>query len=99
MATTKLSITVDTKRLEEIKKLSNAGVSLSAIIDEALQRELTRLQLIALLEEMERRNPISEKGRAEGERLWKRLKSSWTPAPSQRSRKKSKPSATRSPKP
>jgi predicted CopG family antitoxin len=87
MATTKVSITIDTERLEELKRLSDAGVSLSAVIDEAVRRELKRLQMIAILEEMDRENPISDEARKAGEESWERFESSSTQVPSPPSRK------------
>jgi post-segregation antitoxin (ccd killing protein) len=99
MATTKISITIDTDRLEDLKRLSANGASLSAVISEAVSRELKRLQLLALLEEWERESPISPEGRAEGELLWQRIKSSWTREPSAPLPKKTKRSASRSKKP
>jgi hypothetical protein len=71
-----------------VKRLAGAGISLSAIIDEALRVELHRLRTKALLDEMEARNPISPEERAAGEEIWRQIESSSLPEPSQRSRKK-----------
>ena len=95
MATTKISVTVDTATLREIRRLAGAGVNLSALVGEALQNEVRRRGLLELLDEMDRESPISAEGHAAGERLWKRILSS-TPERSQRSPKKTKPSASRS---
>jgi post-segregation antitoxin (ccd killing protein) len=98
MATTKISITVDADRLEDLKRLSNAGVSLSAVIDEALQNELYRRQMMALLDEMDARNPISPEDQAAGEKLWEQIQSSSIRARSRPSPKKTAGSARRSKK-
>jgi hypothetical protein len=94
MGTTKISITVDTKRLEELKRLAGAGVSLSAVVDEALRLELHRYRMTALLDEMERTQPLTDEDRAAGEQLWQQIKSSWTQARSRPSPRKKAPSAS-----
>jgi len=98
MATTKISITLDTDRLEELKSLAGAGISLSAVIDDALRIELHRLRMKALLDEMDAQNPISPEEHAAGRELWQRMQSSLTQVRSLRSRKKWAASATRSKK-
>jgi post-segregation antitoxin (ccd killing protein) len=91
----KLSVTVDEQTLEEIRRLA-PHVTVSFLIDDALKQELTRMRLKALLDEMEARNPISEEGRREGDRLWEQTVSYWTLARSQRSPKKKAESAATS---
>lgn len=87
MAVSKISVTVDSKTLKEMKRLS-PGVPLSRIIDQALQTEAKRMKLQGILDEMDRRNPISARDYRAGEALWTSIESSWTQARSRRSRKK-----------
>ncbi len=93
MPSTKISVTVDERILKEIRALAGSDVNLSAIVDEGLRRQLQRMRMIALLDEMDERHPISARGREEGERLWERTASSSTPARSRPSPAKKKPSA------
>jgi hypothetical protein len=54
-------------------------MKLSALFAAAVQDEVNRRGMIALLDELEREHPLSPEGRAAGERLWQRISSSWTP--------------------
>jgi hypothetical protein len=98
MATTKLSVTVDTELLDEVRRLAGGDVNVSAVIGEALRSQIHRLRLLALLNDMERTDPITPAGRAAGERLWQEIASSWTPAPSRPLPTGTKRSASRSAK-
>jgi post-segregation antitoxin (ccd killing protein) len=98
MATKKVSVTVDAATLDEVRKLAGKGVNLSALVDEALRAKVYRLRLLALLDEMDRENPITPEGHAKGMRLWQRIESASTQEPSRRSRKKTTPSARQSAK-
>jgi hypothetical protein len=98
MPKTRISITVERALLDEFKQVAGKDAKLSEVVSEALRDEIRRLGLIALLDEWERRNPISAEGRAAGEKLWQAIKSSSIPARSRRSRKKVKRAASRSAK-
>lgn len=96
MPKTRISVTVERALLDEFKQTAGKDAKLSALVSAALRREINRLGMLALLEEMERENPISAKGRAAGEKLWQAIESSSIPARSRRSQKKAKRSASRS---
>ena len=98
MPKTRISVTVERALLDEFKQVAGKDAKLSEVVAEALRDEIRRLGLIALLDEWERENPISEEGRAAGEKLWQAIESSSIPARSPRSRKKVKLSASRSAK-
>jgi len=85
---TNISITVGTDGLEEIKRLL-PGEPVSSILNDALHRKVAALKLKALLEEMERENPMSDDGRRAGDELWNRIVSSSTPARSRKKRRRS----------
>jgi post-segregation antitoxin (ccd killing protein) len=93
MASTKISVTVDENVLREIRELAGGDINLSSIVDEGLRRQLQRMHMIALLDEMDARHPISACGREEGEKLWQRTVSSSTPARSRPSPAKKRRSA------
>jgi post-segregation antitoxin (ccd killing protein) len=93
MASTKISVTVDENVLREIRELAGGDINLSSIVDEGLRRQLQRMHMIALLDEMDARHPISARGREEGEQLWQRTVSSSTQARSRRSPAKKRRSA------
>jgi hypothetical protein len=88
MATTKVSVTVNTATLAELRKLAGEDVNLSSLVDEALRAKLYRLKLLALLDEWDVTDPISPEDQAKGERLWQLVDSSSTPAPSAQPPKK-----------
>jgi len=88
MGVTKVSVTVDSETLREVQQLVGAGASLSSIVDEGLRLQLHRLRMTVLLDEMDERNPIGAAEQRAGEQLWAEIASSWTPAPSRRSRRK-----------
>ena len=69
---------------------------LSAFFAQAVQNEVDRLGLIALLDELEREDPISPESRAAGERLWQRISSSWIPERYRSSQSETEPSGERS---
>jgi post-segregation antitoxin (ccd killing protein) len=96
MPKTRISVTVERALLDEFKEAAGKDAQLSALVSEALRREIRRLGMLALLDEMERKNPISAEGRAAGERLWQAIESSSIPGRSRRSPKKAKHSASRS---
>src|SRR5665213_3841950 len=91
----KISITVDGATLDEVKRLVGKDANLSAVFSEALKNHVHRLRMLALLDEMEREHPMTPKGRAAGEKLWRAMQSSLTPcllytSPSPRDRQKSR---------
>jgi hypothetical protein len=98
MPKTRISVTVERALLDEFKRAAGKDAKLSDVVSEALRDEVRRLGLLALLDEWERENPISEEGRAAGEKLWQAIESSSIPARSQRLPKKAKRSASRSAK-
>jgi hypothetical protein len=73
MGKKRVSITVEQGLLAEFKLLGGSSVNLSAIMSKELQREVKRLQLLALLDEMEAESPMTPAGRAAGERLWEAM--------------------------
>jgi len=93
MPVKKISVSVNEETLREIRELAGGAVNFSALVDEGLTRELYRRRMLALLDEMDREDPIPVLERREGENLWRQIESSSTPARSQRSRKKVAPSA------
>ena len=93
MSSAKISVTVDGAVLREIRDLAGPDVNLSSIVDEGLRRQLQRMRMLVLLDEMDERHPISNAGQKKGERLWQRIESSSTRVPSPRSRAKKKASA------
>src|SRR5665213_2253517 len=91
----KISITVDGATLDEVKRLVGKDANLSAVFSEALKNHVHRLRMLALLDEMERELPMTPKGRAAGEKLWRAMQSSLTPVRSRRSPNVTKRSALR----
>jgi hypothetical protein len=85
---TKISVTVDSDALREVRRIAGKSVSLSSIVDEGLRLQLHRLRMTALLDEMDARNPISATDQEAGEQLWAEIESSLTRARSRRSRRK-----------
>jgi hypothetical protein len=77
--TTRVSVTIDRGLLDELKELAGGEPKLSALFVNAVRREINRLGMLQLLDEMEREDPMTPEGRAAGERLWKAICSSWTP--------------------
>jgi len=75
MGKKRVSVTVEQSLLSEFKSLAGSSVTLSTIMSKALQREVKRLQLLALLDEMEAESPMTPAGRAAGERLWEAMNS------------------------
>jgi hypothetical protein len=73
MATKKVSVTVDAATLDEVRKLAGKDFRLSSFVDEVLRAQVHRFRLLALLDEMDERDPISPEGRARGMRLSKRI--------------------------
>lgn len=96
MRAAKVSVTVDGATLNEVKRLAGEGVNLSAIFSEALRKHMYRLRLLALLDEMDREDPMTPEGVAAGEKLWQAMQSSSIPAPSRRSPKRKRSSVSRS---
>jgi post-segregation antitoxin (ccd killing protein) len=70
MAVRKISVSVNEDTLREIHALAGDGINLSALVDEGLTREVNRRRMLAVLDDMDARNPISKAGLLEGERLW-----------------------------
>jgi hypothetical protein len=95
MATTKISVSVDADTLAALKSLLPAPFNLSALLNDALRDRLHRLEMIALLEEMNREDPPSQADEIAGEALWQRIRSSSIPEPSRSSPKGTKSSVSR----
>ena len=93
MPSAKISVSVDEDVLQEIRERAGADLNLSSIVDEGLRRQLQRMRMNALLDEMDARQPISKAGRKKGERLWQQTVSSSTRVRSRRSPTKKKVSA------
>jgi hypothetical protein len=85
---TKISVTVDSETLREVRQIAGKRVSLSSIIDTGLRLQLHGLRMSAILDEMDARNPIDESEQKAGEQLWAEIESSLTRVPSPRSRRK-----------
>jgi post-segregation antitoxin (ccd killing protein) len=98
VATTKISVTVDTETLERIKQFLPGNFNLSAILNEALRDQLHRHEMLALLDEMDRDDPMSEADDEAGETLWQQIQSSSIPGRSRRSPGKKNDYGTRSAK-
>jgi len=88
MGVVKVSVTLDADTLREVRRLGGKGVTLSSIVDEGLRAELQRMRMLALLDEMDARNPISAAEQKAGEKLWAEIESSLTRARSRRTRRK-----------
>ena len=88
MGVVKVSVTLDEQTLREVRRIAGKGVTLSSIVDEGLRLQLHRMRMLALLDEMDARNPISVAEQRAGERLWAEIESSLTRARSRRSRQK-----------
>ena len=93
MGVVKVSVTLDADNLREVRRITGKGVSLSSIVDEGLRLQLHRMRMLALLDEMDARNPISAEGQKAGEKLWAEIESSLTRVRSRRTRRKKSPSA------
>ena len=93
MGVVKVSVTLDSDTLREVRRIAGKGVSLSSIVDEGLRSQLQRMRMLALLDEMDARNPISAAEQKAGEKLWAEIESSLTQARSRRSRRKKATSA------
>lgn len=93
MGVVKVSVTLDEQTLREVRRIAGKGVTLSSIVDEGLRLQLHRMRMLALLDEMDARNPISAAEQRAGERLWAEIESSLTRARSRRSRRKKVASA------
>ena len=88
MGVVKVSVTLDADALREVRRLAGKGVTLSSIVDEGLRLQLHRMRMVALLDDMDRRNPVTEADQHAGEDLWAEIESSLTRARSLRSRRK-----------
>ncbi len=95
MATTKISVSVDSQVLLDLKRRLPGKVNLSALLNEALRERLHRIEMIAVLEQMNREDPPTEADEIAGEELWQQIRSSSIPAPSPRSPAPTKGSASR----
>jgi hypothetical protein len=81
--TKKISVTVNASLLDEIKR-QRPDATVSFLINEAREQHLKRESLSELLDEMDARSPMSEKGRRKGDALWEQVQSFWTQGPSPR---------------
>ncbi len=89
MGVVKVSVTLDAETVRGVKRMAaGKGVSLSSIVDESLRLQLHRMRMLALLDEMDARNPISAAEQKAGEKLWAEIESSLTRARSRRSPRK-----------
>ena len=93
MGVTKVSVTVDTEMLREVRKLAGKQTNLSSLLNDALRLQVHRMRMLALLDEMDATDPIDANEREAGERLWAEIQSSSTPERSPRSRRKGAGSA------
>jgi len=93
MGVVKVSVTLDEQTLREVRRIAGKGVTLSSIVDEGLRLQLHRMRMLAILDEMDARNPISAAEQKAGEKLWAEIESSLTQARSRRSRRKKVASA------
>jgi hypothetical protein len=82
VATTKISVSVDSKVLSDLKRFLPGKHNLSALLNEALRERLHRFEMIAVLEQMNREDPPSEVDELAGEALWDSIRSSSIQAPS-----------------
>jgi hypothetical protein len=98
MPKSRISVRVDSALLDEYRQAAGDEANLPEVIAEGLRWEIRRYAGLAMLDEWEREDPISEEDRAAGERLWKEIESSSTPAPSRHLPKKAARSARRSKK-
>ena len=76
--TTRVSVSIDRAILDEFKQITGGSLRLSTVFAEAVQDEINRLGMLALLDEMDREDPISPETRAKAARQWERI-SSWIP--------------------
>jgi hypothetical protein len=88
MGVEKVSVTLDADTLREVRRIAGKDVSLSSIVDEGLRLQLHRMRMLALLDEMDARNPVGPTERKAGEKLWEEIVSSSTRGRSRRSRPK-----------
>lgn len=89
MATTKVSLTLDKREINEARRLVGPR-ELSAYVSSALRQANRRRKMIQYLEELEARHPMSDEAKAAGDRIWESLVSSSTAAGSRRSRRAKK---------
>lgn len=80
MPKTRLSVTIERELLDELKKLSGNDVKPSELFSEAVRDEIRRLEMLALLDEMDRRDPLTPEDCEAGDRLWEAIESSSIPA-------------------
>jgi hypothetical protein len=95
MATTKISVSVDSKVLSDLKRRLPGKFNLSALLNDALRERLHRYEMIEVLEQMNREDPPSEADEIAGEELWQQIRSSSMHAPSPRLPVRTKGSASR----
>lgn len=82
----RVSVSVDSAMLRELRRLAGEGERLSVIFDKALRVYTSRLALIAQIDEEKRKMSVTEQAAAQS--LWPKITSSSIPAPSQRWPKK-----------
>jgi hypothetical protein len=92
----KIPVPVDTEMLERTKHFLPGNDNLSAILNEALRAQVHRYEMLAVLDELDRENPICHTGEIAGEQVRQRIPSSSIPASSARLRTTKKSSGARS---
>jgi hypothetical protein len=88
MGVEKVLVTLDADTLREVRRIAGKDVSVSSIVDEGLRLQLHRMRMLALLDDMDGRNPVGPAERKAGENLWEEIVSSSTRGRSRRSRPK-----------
>jgi hypothetical protein len=76
--TTRVSVTIDRALWEEFQQVTEGNLKPSTLFAEAVQDEIKRLGMLALIEEMDREDPLTPEQRAKAAQRWREL-SSWIP--------------------
>jgi hypothetical protein len=76
--TTRVSVTIDRALWDEFQQVTEGKLKPSALFAEAVQGEINRLGMLALIEEWDREEPPTLEERAKAARKWVEL-SSWIP--------------------
>jgi hypothetical protein len=76
--TTRVSVTIDRALWDEFQQATEGKLKPSMLFAEAVQDEINRLGMLALIEEMDREDPPTPEQRAKAARKWLEL-SSWIP--------------------
>lgn len=76
--TTRVSVTIDRALWDEFQQVTEGKLKASTLFAEAVRREINRLGMLALLDEMDREDPPTPEQRTKAARQWIQL-SSWIP--------------------